>query len=219
MATAVTGIPIDAFISIDFTGFKRAVGGPLDGLEVNVTEKLDDPWYPIQGEELNTCGFSPEKVTELSNTLSGFELEKQFECRYEHIYYPVGTHHMEGGDALAYVRSRHGSAGGDFSRSKRQQELLIAVRDKLFKLDALNQIPSFFKQLIAHTDTDLDLEIITTLAPKFANSLNMEIVNVTLSTQNVLENSKSPSGEYIVVPKTGVNSWDEVRSFVESELN
>jgi len=218
MATLVTGIPIDAFISVDFIGFKVAIGGILDGLEVNVGEVLDDPWYPIEGKQLDTCGMSAEKVADLSNTLSGFQLESQFECRYEHIYYDVGKHHMEGGDALAYVRSRHGSAGGDFSRSKRQQDVLIAIREKLFTLNALKRIPEFFKTMIALTDTDLDIDTISTLAPKLTQTLNMETQSITLSTQNVLENSKSSAGAYIVVPKSGLNNWSQTRSFVETEL-
>lgn len=219
MATLVTGIPIDSFISVDFVGFQIAVGGILDGLEVQVSETLDDKWYPIEGEQLNTCGKSPEEVAQLSSSLSGFELERQFECRYEHIYFPVGTHHMEGGDALAYVRSRHGSAGGDFSRSKRQQEVLLAVREKLFTLKALERIPEFFKTLIARTDTDLDIDMIATLAPKLATTKDMQTQSITLSTENVFENSKSSAGAYIVVPKNGMNSWEETRAYVLSKLN
>ncbi len=218
MATTVTGIPIDAFISVDFNGFKRAIGGPFGGIEVTVTETLDDPWYPIKGEEQNTCGMSPEKVAELTNTFSGFELEKQFECRYEHVYYPPGVHHMEGGDALAYVRSRHGSAGGDFSRSKRQQELLLAIRTKLFSLEALENVPRFFKELIAHTDTDLTTDIITALIPKLKNTKNMDHVGITLSTENVLSNAKSSAGAYIVIPKSGQNNWGQTQEFIQSEL-
>ncbi len=219
MATAVTGLPIDAFISVDFVGFQVAIGGILDGLEVAVAEPLDDPWYPIEGKQLDTCGKSPEEVANLTNTLSGFELEKQFECRYERIQYAVGTHHMEGGDALAYVRSRHGSAGGDFSRSKRQQDVLLAIREKLFTLKALERIPEFFKTLIASTDTDLDIDTITTLAPKLVTTKEMPTKSVTLSTENVLQNSKSADGAYIVIPKAGLNNWEETRAFVESELN
>lgn len=218
MATTVTGIPIDTFISVDFVGFKRAIGGILDGLTVTVTESLDDPWYPIQGKELDTCGKTPEEVTQLSNTLSGFELESKFECRYEHIQYSVGKHKMEGGDALAYVRSRHGSAGGDFSRSKRQQELLIAIREKLFSLDALKKIPTFYKEMIAHTDTDLTIDSIATLAPKLTTALNMQTISITLSTQNVLENTRSASGAYIIVPKAGMNNWQETHNYVQMEL-
>lgn len=219
MATLVTGIPIDSFISVDFVGFQIAVGGILDGLEVQVSETLDDKWYPIEGKQLDTCGKSAEEVAELSNTLSGFELERQFECRYERIYFPAGTHHMEGGDALAFVRSRHGSAGGDFSRSKRQQEVLLAVREKLFTLKALEKIPEFFKTLIARTDTDLDIDMIATLAPKLATTKNMQTQSITLSTENVFENSKSAAGAYIVIPKGGINNWQETRDFVLTKLN
>lgn len=218
MATATTGIPIDAFISIDFIGFKVAIGGILDGLKVSVSETLDDPWYPIDGKQLDTCGKSPEEVAQLTNTMSGFKLESQFECRYEHIYYPVGEHHMEGGDALAYVRSRHGSSAGDFSRSKRQQEVMLAVREKLFTLEALKRIPDFFKTMIALTDTDLDIDIISTLAPKLATTKEMKTKSITLSTENVFENSKSSAGAYIVIPKAGLNNWEETRNFVEQEL-
>jgi polyisoprenyl-teichoic acid--peptidoglycan teichoic acid transferase len=218
MATAVTGVPIDAFISVDFVGFQVAIGGILDGLKVNVSETLDDPWYPIEGKQLDTCGKSPEEVAELSNTLSGFDLEKQFECRYEHIYFPAGITHMEGGDALAYVRSRHGSAGGDFSRSKRQQDVLLALREKLFTLKALEKIPEFFKTMISLTDTDLDIDTIATLAPKLATTKEMETVSITLSTQNVLVNSKSSSGAYIVIPKAGLTNWDEIHNYIQVEL-
>ena len=218
MATTVTGIPIDAFISVDFVGLQIAVGGILDGLEVAVSETLNDPWYPIEGKQLDTCGKSPEEVAHLTNTLSGFELEKQFECRYERIYYPVGKHHMEGGDVLAYVRSRHGSVGGDFSRSKRQQEVLLAVREKLFTLDALNKIPEFFKTMIARTSTDLDIDAITTLAPNLTKTKDMITKSITLSTQNVLQNSKSSAGAYIVIPKAGPNNWQETREFITAEL-
>lgn len=218
MATAVTGVPIDAFISVDFIGFKVAIGGILDGLEVHVSETLDDKWYPIDGKQQDSCGKSPEEIAELTNTLSGFKLESQFECRYEHIYYPVGTQHMEGGDALAYVRSRHGSAGGDFSRSKRQKDVLLAVREKLFTLEALKKIPKFFKTMISLTDTDLDIDTITTLVPKLEKTKKMEARSITLSTQNVFVNSKSNAGAYIVVPKSGLNNWEETRNFIQQEL-
>lgn len=218
MATTVTGVPIDAFISVDFVGFQVAVGGLLDGLEVNVTEALDDPWYPIEGKQQDTCGKSPEEVAELTNTLSGFELESQFECRYKRIQFPVGKQHMEGGDALAYVRSRHSSSGGDFSRSKRQQNVLLALREKLFTLDALEKIPEFYKTMIALVDTDLDIDMISTLAPKLATTRNMQTKSITLSTENVFVNSKSSAGAFIVVPKAGLNNWQETWDFVTSQL-
>ncbi|MCB9813104.1 MAG: LCP family protein [Pseudomonadales bacterium] len=219
MVATITGLNINYFFSIDFVGFKRAIGSELKGLDVNVPETLDDPWYPISGNELETCGKTPEEVAELSSQLSGFELEKQFECRYERIYFPAGKNHMEGGDALAYVRSRHGSAGGDFSRSERQQALLLAIRDKFFSLDVLNDIPKYFQQFIKHTNTDLDIESIKYLAPFFTKTQNFEIQNITLSTENVLKSSKSNSGQYIVISQSGINDWTQVKEYIDSQLN
>lgn len=42
-----------------------------------------------------------------------------------------GVHHLEGADALLYVRQRHGLPRGDFDRIDRQQNLIRAMLDKL----------------------------------------------------------------------------------------
>lgn len=216
MATAVTSLPIDYFIAIDFVGFKRLIGQELDGLEVDVPETLDDSWYPIKGEELNPCGMTPQEVADLTAKYSGFELEKQFECRYEHLYFPQGLVKMEGGDALGYVRSRHGSAGGDFSRSQRQHALLKAIGNKLWSIEALENAPAFFEKTAKHVTSDIDLEIVKYLVPALKNVTHFETKSVVLSTENVFTTSKSGAGAFIVVPKT---NWQNVHSFIQQQLN
>jgi polyisoprenyl-teichoic acid--peptidoglycan teichoic acid transferase len=44
---------------------------------------------------------------------------------------PAGTHMLDGPTALAYVRSRRGAGDNDFTRARRQQQLLVALRQKL----------------------------------------------------------------------------------------
>lgn len=215
MATAVTGLPIDYFVAVDFVSFQRLIGQELDGLEVNVPEALDDPWYPIKGEELNPCGKTPQEVADLTASYSGFALEKQFECRYEHLYFPKGLVKMEGGDALGYVRSRHGSAGGDFSRSQRQHALLKAIGNKLWSIEALENAPTFFEKTITHFTTDIDLDVVKYLAPALKNTKSYEIKNTVLSTENVFTTSKSGAGAFIVVPKT---SWSDVHNYIQQQL-
>ncbi|MBU0576117.1 LCP family protein [Patescibacteria group bacterium] len=215
MATAVTGIPIDYFVAVDFSGFERLIGEELDGVEVNVPETLDDPWYPIKGEELNPCNMTPQEVAEAIANYSGFELEKKFECRYQHLYFRKGLVKMEGGDALAYVRSRHGSTGGDFARSQRQHTLLQAIRDKLWSIEALEKAPEFFTQTIKHVTTDINLEIIKYLVPALKAAKDFQTKSVVLSTENVFSTSKSSAGQSIVVPK---NSWADIHSYVQQQL-
>jgi polyisoprenyl-teichoic acid--peptidoglycan teichoic acid transferase len=216
MAQTVIGLSIDYYIAVDFVGFQRIIGEELGGIDVEVSETLEDSWYPIKGEELNTCGRTAEEVAQLSSSYSGFELERQFECRYERLYFPAGTVHMEGGDALKFVRSRHGSAGGDFSRSKRQHEVLQAIKEKLFSLEGVDNIPGVFKEFADHTQTDLDKGSAEYFWPLLKSTKGHEIINVTLSTENVFTNGKSSRGAYIIKPKS---SWQNVHDYIYNQIN
>ncbi len=216
MAEVVTGLPIDYYLAVDFVGFQRIIGEELGGIDVKVSEPLDDPWYPIKGEELNTCGKTPEEVAELSAQYSGFELEKQFVCRYEHLYYPAGMVHMEGGDALKFVRSRHGSSGGDFSRSKRQHEVLLAIKEKLFSLEGIDNIPAVFKQFAEHTQTDLNVNLAEKLWPLLKSTRTHQIIKINLSTENVFTSGHSSQGAYVVQPKS---SWQNVHDYIYNLIN
>lgn len=218
LAEQILGLEIDYFIGIDFVSFKRLIGGPLGGITVEVPETLSDKWYPIQGEELNPCGYSEAEITQLTNDYSGFELEKKFECRYEHVYFEAGPNQMEGGDALAYMRSRHGSAGGDFSRSERQRAVLLGIRDEIFSLRALENVPEYFELLTQHVVTDLDLEVVQYLAPALKTANEFEVRTVTLSTDNVLQAGTAHNGQFILTPRQGSGQWSEVRQFVQAGL-
>jgi len=216
LLSTVTNLNIKYFIAVDFVGFQRLIGQELSGIEVEVAENFEDQWYPIEGKQLEPCGYSNEEIAQLTATLSGFDLEKQFACRYETIYFPAGVQNMEGDDALKYVRSRHSSS--DFDRSRRQVEVLNGIRKKLFDLEALSNISQFFKQVKQHVYTNFDLEILEYLAPLLINAHEFEIRNVNLSTENVLNTSSSTNG-FVLVPKAGYNNWNELQNFIQEALN
>jgi LCP family protein required for cell wall assembly len=218
MAQTITGLKIDYYIAIDFNGYKRAIGYTLGGIEVDVPETLHDAWYPIEGKQQEPCGLTPEEIADVTEKYSGFELEKQFPCRYEEIYFPKGKNIMEGKDALDYVRSRHGSTGGDFSRSERQVAVLKAIKQKLFSLEVFEKIPSFFKDITQHTNTDIDLEIAQYLAPTLKGTKDYSINSLVLSTDNVFTTARSKSGQFILVPKSGDTNWQLVHNYVRDNL-
>ncbi len=215
----ILGLPIDYFIGVDFVGFQRAIGIQLQGIDVDVEETLDDPWYPISGEELNTCGLSDKEIADLTTKYSGFELEQQFKCRYEHLHFNKGILKMQGGDALKYVRSRHGSTDGDISRGKRQQQVLSGIKKKLFSLEALDNIPNFYEAFSKHVQTDIRLEILKNLAPALKKYGDYSIIFINLSPTNVLANSRSSNGQSILLPKEGDNRWEKVQQFIFNQLN
>jgi LCP family protein required for cell wall assembly len=53
----------------------------------------------------------------------------------------VGVHTLDGGDALAYVRSRYTPGDNDFNRARRQQEVLLALAKKMTTPAMLPKIP------------------------------------------------------------------------------
>lgn len=212
----IIGLPIKYSIGIDFVGFQRTIGRELGSIEVNVSQTLEDPWYPIEGAQLDPCGYTPEEIASLTANHSGFELESKFACRYEHLLYKQGKVKMEGHDALAYVRSRHSSS--DYDRSRRQVEVLTAIREKLFKLEALKNIPKYYEAFSKNVTTNLNLEIAKYLAPLLLDANNFEIKSINLSPENVLASSKSSAGAFITIPKAGINNWTEVQKFIEKQL-
>ena len=213
----ILGLNLDYFIGVDFVGFQRAIGLNLKGIEVEVGETLDDPWYPVQGLELETCGKTAGEVADLSKKYSGFELERQFPCRYEHLHFEKGTVLMQGGEALKYARSRHGSTAGDISRGIRQQEVLTAVRKKLLSLNVLPGLPDFFRDIVKHTVTDIDADIVKYLLPAAGLAFDFQINRINLSTDNVLSTGNVGSAA-VIMPKDGLHNYTGIQNFIQSQI-
>jgi anionic cell wall polymer biosynthesis LytR-Cps2A-Psr (LCP) family protein len=57
----------------------------------------------------------------------------------------AGRHKLDGQTALAYVRSRKGVGDSDFSRARRQQQLLVALQRKLIDPAMLPNLPGVLK--------------------------------------------------------------------------
>jgi anionic cell wall polymer biosynthesis LytR-Cps2A-Psr (LCP) family protein len=218
MAEQVLGIPVDNVIAVDFVNFQRTVGGWLGGIEVVAGETLDDAWYPVRGLELETCGKTPEEVAQVSSQYSGFELEKQFPCRYERVYFAQGTHSMQGGEALQFVRSRHGSTAGDFSRSRRQHEVLAGIAKKIVSLKALSSAPEYFAKAQQLVFTDFTLADVEKLAPALKTGISFPQKSIVLSTENVFVTGKNSTGQFILQPKAGGQNWTQVHEYLSAQL-
>ena len=135
----VTGQDINYGVRIDFSGFVKAVD-IIGGLDINVDNTLDDYEYPISGKEDESCGYSDEDIKAFSATSPAeLDIQQKFTCRYMHVHFDKGPNHMNGETALEYVRSRHaiGVEGGDFARSKRQEKVINAFKNKVLSAQTL----------------------------------------------------------------------------------
>ena len=66
-----------------------------------------------------------------------------------------GPHHLDGEMALAYVRSRKGVGNNDFERARRQQQLILALRQKLDDPSVLARLPDILGVARETIRTDL----------------------------------------------------------------
>ena len=101
---------------------------------------------------------------------------------YDPLYIPAGLQHFDGSTALKYARTRHQDT--DFGRARRQQQLILAVRDKAVALgigNMLQQAPALYQQLEQGIRTDLSVEqmirLATTLSGIPAENIHNEVLD------------------------------------------
>jgi LCP family protein required for cell wall assembly len=85
---------------------------------------------------------------------------------YEPLNIPAGKVHMNGQMALKYGRTRHQTS--DFDRAKRQQQVILAMRDKILNLnmapDLIRRAPEFWDQFSQTTRSGLTFDQLLRLA-------------------------------------------------------
>jgi LCP family protein required for cell wall assembly len=85
---------------------------------------------------------------------------------YDPLYIPAGRQHMDGTLALKYSRTRHGSS--DYGRAARQQQVILAIKDKLTQpgqlASLLPRIPGLALALSNSVQTDMPVDQAITLA-------------------------------------------------------
>lgn len=237
----ILGIPIHYGIRINFDGFSRAID-LVDGIDVEVPKTFDDFNYPITGKEDDLCGLQEKEMEINEEQAKVLKLKpgKQkvlvdstdkiassaadFACRFEHIYFDKGREHMNGETALKFVRSRMGTngEGSDFARSRRQQLVLQAFRDKVLSLQTLfnlSKITGLYKTLGDSVETDIEKE-------RFLDFYNL-VKNMSATSSIVLGDlgdgksvfevgSPAKYGAYVLVSPDADNAT--VKSFVKEKL-
>lgn len=220
VVTDVTGLPMNYYIAIDFSGFTKLIDN-LGGITVITPQTFDDPFYPIDGQENNTCGFTNDQINAFKAQYSGFQLESQFTCRYEHLHFDKGSTNLDGTTALKFVRSRHGDS--DFGRSLRQFAVLQGIANKLISFQALNKLNDTVNTLFQMVRTDLDLGTIKSLAEVFLPAQGgipglYKLSQIQLSTDNVLNQGVSSDGQFILTPKSGGFNFQGIKDYIKSQL-
>jgi LCP family protein required for cell wall assembly len=141
-------IHIDHYAWIGLLGLVNLIN-QVGGIDVVATNPVMDDYYPADLSGKNPYAF--ERVAVLP-----------------------GPQHMDGMQALMYVRSRHGDLRSDFGRSQRQQQVLLALRAKA-KLLGIANLPDIATAMANDFSTDMSIGEIASLLP-IASSVQLQNV-------------------------------------------
>jgi hypothetical protein len=134
----------------------------------------------------------------------------------------AGTQQMNGTKALMYARSRYGSARGDFDRADRQRQVIVAIKEKALSVGTFAN-PVKVTQLL---DT-FGNRVVTNLS--ISEMMRIYDIGKQIDTAKItstsLANPDKPlvvtdnvGGQSVVRPAAGLNNYDDIKTFVRTQL-
>ncbi|MFA6099963.1 MAG: LCP family protein [Patescibacteria group bacterium] len=183
-------VHIDHVVRVDFNGFAKFIDA-LGGVDVTIEKSFTDNSYPVDETE-----------------------------GWRTVSFQQGPAHMDGAHALEFVRSRHGNngEGSDFARSRRQQLVIQAVREKLFSLGTLanpKKIGDLLNILSGHIQTDLSSWDMIAFAPEISQ-IDRDKISMRVLTDSA-DGELAPAnvnGAYMLFPRKP--DWSEIRNIANN---
>ncbi len=195
----VTGYEIQYYAMVDLQGFVKIVD-TVGGVTVNVENSFIDYRYPREGSTGSV---------------------------YETVSFEKGVQKMNGATALKYSRSRQSInplEGSDFARARRQQNVIVALKDKILSSDTLLN-PSKVLEILNAVEknvklsefTSEDIQALVNLAQRQKENkaiissfvLDPSIANSSLVTANGF----NVGNLYVIGPKAGLNNYTNIKKY------
>jgi len=132
------GVHIDDYIWIGLLGLIKLIDA-IGGVDVVTSNPVIDDYYPQ-------------------------DIYSSYPYDFQRVAVLAGPQHLDGIHAMQYVRSRHGDLQSDIGRSKRQQQVLLAIRQKSKQVAAAD-VPVIAAALGGEIKTSIGLGRVASLIP------------------------------------------------------
>jgi len=203
----VLGMPIHYYGLVTFDLFQEVID-TLGGVDVNVENSFTDYSYPVEGKEADPIESN----------------------RYQTIHFDQGVQKMDGETALKYARSRKGdnNEGTDFARAKRQQNVIEAIKTKVFSAQTLlniSTVKNLYDSYKNNVDTNVDFGTIQSFY-LLSQQINFDkVISVVLDDRSDADkggllynptDSEPYGGQYVLIPLT--NDYTQIHAYVQKYL-
>lgn len=128
------------------------------------------------------------------------------------IEIPAGRQVLNGERALWYARTRH--QDNDFNRERRQQQVLLALRERILQAEVLPRLPALLPDLLATVRTDLGPAEILQLA-SLARQFDAEHTERLAIDEVLAPHVSGPNGAYYLALRPGAAAV--LRAFLAGE--
>ncbi len=152
-----------------------------------------------------------EAFTTLVDALGGIDLDVPYtiyddqypsmDYGYDPFFIEAGLQHLDGQTALKYARTRH--TDSDFERARRQQAVMMAIRERVLQQDTLlrliAQSPALLAQLTQDIHTSISIEDAIALA-LYLRDLPPENIHTGVIDANYISDFTTEDGSAVLVP-------------------
>ncbi len=238
--TALISLPRDLYIPLpdslkrDKINAVYASGYEKGGIGLGL-KYIKDTVSRITGLYIdNVAVVNFEAFEEIINAIGGIDVylkedfieDKQWWCdesgnNCREFFLPKGNKHLDGETVLFYIRSRFSSS--DFDRARRQQEVLLAIKQKVFSLGFVSNPLNFFEILDIlgnNVRTDIGInkikDTISYVKNNPASLENLQSVVFDDGPDGLLY-SRYLNNQYILLPKAG--NFSEIQKKCQALTN
>ena len=143
------GVHIDDYIWVGLLGLVKLIDA-IGGIDVVTSNPVLDDYYPA-------------------------DIYSSWPYDFQRVAVLPGPQHLDGIHAMQYVRSRHGDLQSDFGRSRRQQQVLLAIRQKAKQMSPAD-LPAMAAAIGGELKTSIGLDKVASLLPLAASFDNPDSI-------------------------------------------
>ncbi|MEN2768714.1 LCP family protein [Ornithinibacillus xuwenensis] len=202
-------IPRDTYVIIPGHGMDKinhsyAFGGVE--LSIQTVEEAFDVPVHFYGK-VNMEGFEQGV-----DSLGGVTITNNMEFTQDGVYFPTGEIHLNGEEALSYIRMRKNDPRGDMGRNERQREVITAAIDEAASFTSITKVGEILGILGNNVNTDLNMDNIQNLFTNYLGTrANVETMEISGSGQII------GGTWYYIVPDTEFNRiTNEITAHMEA---
>lgn len=196
----ITGVETQYYMLVDIAGLKQIIN-IMGGVDVYVDTAFTDYRYP--------------------QAITGLEIET--------IHFDQGPQTLDAERAIQFARSRHsmdGLEGTDFARAKRQQKIIIGIKDKMLSSETLLN-PQKILEIIATLEENVkfsgytvdDIEAGINLADKIKDAkIYNFVLDPSIGNYGILVDGGAESG-FTIYPVLGGGQWQDLRLFISKAMS